>query len=452
MAKLTKRLVDAAELREKDYVIWDDELPGFGLRVFASGKRSYVLQYRALGRSRRYTIGLHGVWTAEGARQEAKVQLGRVAQGDNPAEDRQLDHKAITVKELCALYLNDLNAGLILGKGGRPKKPTTIVTDTGRIERHIIPLLGTRRVKDLTKADINKVLKDIMAGKTRVSVKTKKLRGKAIVRGGAGTATRTVGLLGGILTYAVEAGIITSNPAHGLRKPKDNVRQRRLSEAEYRTLGEMLRKAAEEEKYAMTVDIIRQIALTGCRRSEMIGLKWTEADTEASCLRLEDSKEGESIRPIGLPVVEYLEQRRADDVGTYVFPGRGEDNAFGSFPNHWEQLFKDSALPDVTPHVLRHSFASIANDLGFTEVTIAALVGHAKGSVTSKYIHTLDTALIMAADTIAGYIQGLLEGIEFKQTAYALDRDSRRAALDRFLIKAAREPSSETEEEARLAA
>jgi integrase len=182
------------------------------------------------------------------------------------------------------------------------------------------------------------------------------------------------------ITYAAEAGIITStNPAHGLRKPKDNVRKRRLSEAEYRTLGEMLRKAAEEERYAMTADIIRQIALTGCRRSEMISLKWTEADTEASCLRLEDSKEGESIRPIGLPVVEYLEQRRTDDVGTYVFPGQGEDNAFGSFPNHWEQLFKDSPLSDVTPHVLCHSFASIANDLGFTEVTIAALVGHAGG-------------------------------------------------------------------------
>jgi hypothetical protein len=162
------------------------------------------------------------------------VQLGRVAGGDDPVEDRQLDHKAITVKELCTRYLADLRAGLILGKGGRPKKPSTITTDTGRIERHIVPLIGTRRVKDLTKTDINKVLKDIMAEKTRVLVKTKKLRGKAIVRGGAGTATRTVGLLGGILTYAVEAGIIESNPAHGIRKPKDNVRKRRrLSEAEY---------------------------------------------------------------------------------------------------------------------------------------------------------------------------------------------------------------------------
>jgi integrase len=452
MARLTKRTVDAAEARDRDYVIWDDELPGFGLRVFTSGKRSYVLQYRSAGRSRRYTIGLHGVWTAESARQEAKVQMGRVAQGDNPAEERQLDHKAITVKELCNLYLHDLNAGLILGKGGRPKKTTTIVTDTGRIDRHIIPLLGTRRVKDLTKADINKVLKDIMAGKTRASVKTRKLRGRAIVRGGAGTAARTVGLLGGILTYAVEAGIIIANPAHGLRKPKDNVRNRRLTEAEYRTLGEMLRTAETEEKYATTVEIVRQIALTGCRRSEMIGLMWTEADTDASCLRLVDSKEGTSVRPIGLPVVEFLEARRKTRSGSYVFPGYGEDNAFGSFPNHWEQLFKDSTLSDVTPHVLRHSFASIGNDLGFTEVTIAALVGHAKGSVTSKYIHMLDTALIMAADTISGYIQGLLDGKEFKQTAYALDRESRKAALARFLRKASGEKPPETEEESRLAA
>ncbi|MBN8968069.1 MAG: tyrosine-type recombinase/integrase [Rhizobiales bacterium] len=450
MTKLTKRVVDAADVREKDYFIWDDELPGFGLRVFASGKRSYLIQYRALGRTRRYTIGLHGIWTPETARQEAKAQLGRVARGDNPSEERQLDHQAMTVKELCTLYLKDLKAGLILGKGGRPKKATTIVTDSGRIERHIIPLIGARRVKDLTKADINKVLKDIMAGKTRVSVKTKKLRGKAIVRGGAGTATRTVGLLGGILTYAVDAGIIDRNPAHGIKKPKDNVRKRRLSEAEYRTLGVMLREAAENEKYAMTVEIIRQIALTGCRRSEMISLMWSEADTEASCLRLADSKEGESIRPIGLPVVEYLEERRKGGAeGTYVFPGQGDDNAIGSFPNHWEQLFKDSPLFDVTPHVLRHSFASIANDLGFTEVTIAALVGHSKGSVTSKYIHTLDTALIMAADTISGYIQGLLDGVEFKQTAYALDRASRKAALSRFLQNAIGE---EDESEERLLA
>lgn len=160
-------------------------------------------------------------------------------------------------------------------------------------------------------------------------------------------------------------------------------------------------------------------------------------------MRLMDSKEGASVRPIGLAVVEYLEERRQTATGTYVFPGQGEDNAFGGFPNHWRQIFRDSPLSDVTPHVLRHSFASIANDLGFTEVTIAALVGHSKGTVTSKYIHTLDTALIMAADTISGYIQGLLDGVKFRQTAYALDRDSRKVALARFLAGAREETANE---------
>ena len=198
----------------------------------------------------------------------------------------------------------------------------------------------------------------------------------------------------------------------------------------------MLSDAAKYEKYAMTIDIIRQIAFTGCRRGEIIGLKWDEVDTAASCLRLKDSKEGASVRPIGLPVVEFLEARREKIKSDYVFPGIVSDAAFGSFPNHWEELFKKSKLSDVTPHVLRHSFVSIANDLGYTEVTIAALMGHSKGSVTSKYIHTMDTALVMAADNIAGYIQGLIEGIKFKHTAYSFDRESRRSALAQFLISA----------------
>ena len=436
MTRLTKRIVDAAEARDADYILWDDDLPGFGLRVFSSGRKSYLVQYRALGRTRRYTIGLHGVWTPETARQEAKVQQGRIAAGDNPSEERRLDHKSITIKELCKLYVADLEAGLILGKGGRPKKASTILTDIGRIERHIIPLLGVRRVKDLTKAEVNRLMKDIIAGRSRISVKTNKLRGKSIVKGGPGTATRTIGLLGGILTYAVEAGIIEHNPTHGLKKPKYAIRTRRLSEDEYRLMGDMLRDAAKNKKYAMTIDIIKQIAFTGCRRGEIVGLRWEEVDTASSCLRLIDSKEGASVRPIGLPVVEFLEARRERIISDYVFPSIFGDKAFGSFPNHWEELFKKSKLSDVTPHVLRHSFASIANDLGYTEVTIAALMGHSKGSVTSKYIHTMDAALIMAADSIAGYIQGLLDGIKFKSTAYSFDRKARKSALAQFLIEA----------------
>ena len=435
MAKLTKRFVEAVAPQSKGHVVWDDEFPGFGLRVYPSGKRSYIVQYRSRGRSRRYTIGLHGLWTPETARREAKALLGRAAHGGDPAEEREEERKALTIKQLCEQYIADMEAGLILGKGGRPKKETTIATDVGRLRRHIVPLLGTRRVRDITKPDMNNLMKDIIAGKTRVTVKTEKLRGKAIVRGGPGTAIRTMGLLGGVFSYAVEAGIIEHNPTHGLRKPKYKVRDRRLSESEYRILGDILRQGCRSNQLRIHADILRLIALTGCRRGEIVNLKWSAVDLEGSCLRLADSKEGATVRPVGLPVVEYLEKERPHRTGTYVFPGQDIDNAVGNFPQSWKKLFKDTPLWDVTPHVLRHSFASMANDLGFTEITIAALIGHAKGSVTSKYVHTLDSTLIMAADTVAGYVKALLEGAEFRRNTYTLDRQSRQSAIEQMLIE-----------------
>ena len=220
-----------------------------------------------------------------------------------------------------------------------------------------------------------------------------------------------------------------------MRKPKYKVRDRRLSEAEYRILGAILRRADGTERLSLHAQILSIIAMTGCRRGEIINLKWSEVDFESSCLRLADSKEGGSVRPIGLPVVESLESQRSKRTGTFVFPGQDLDNAVGNFPQIWKMLLSDSPLWDVTPHVLRHSFASIANDLGFTEITIAALLGHAKGSVTSKYVHTLDSTLIMAADTISGYVKALLEGVEFRRNTYTLDRLSRRSAIDQMLTE-----------------
>jgi hypothetical protein len=133
---------------------------------------------------------------------------------------------------------------------------------------------------------------------------------------------------------------------------------------------------------------------------------------------------------------ERRAQKNCNENGSYVFPGWGYDNAFGGFPNQWNAIFKGSPLDGVTAHVLRHSFASVANDLGYTEITIAALIGHSKGTMTSKYVHTLDTTLMMAADAIAGYIAGLLNGVEFRRAAFALDRSSSQAALTRCLTEA----------------
>jgi integrase len=197
-------------------------------------------------------------------------------------------------KALAEQYIKAMEAGLIMGKGGRPKRPSTIYTNIGSLRGHILPLIGKRRVHDLTKADLTKMMNDIITGKTRAVRKTGKKRGVSILRGGRGTASKCVGLTGSMLTYAISLEIIDHNVAHGIRKPKDQVRDRRLSEEKYRLLGKMLRKADVDPELAPTVAITRLLALTGCRRGEIISLQWNEVDFENSCLRLKDSKEGAS--------------------------------------------------------------------------------------------------------------------------------------------------------------
>ncbi len=156
--------------------------------------------------------------------------------------------------------------------GSDTEEPRPAPADISRSHAHIIPLVGTRRVKDFTQADAVQLMREIMAGKSRRIQKTQKLRGKSIIRGGAGTAARRLGLLGGIFSYAIEFGVIEHNPAHDLKRPKDNVRQRRLSQCEYRLLGEMLREANKDCTCETAVAVIRLLAMTGCRRSEVIGL------------------------------------------------------------------------------------------------------------------------------------------------------------------------------------
>lgn len=189
MAKLTKRLVDGLEPAEKDYFEWDDELPGFGVRVWPTGRKTYVAQYRAGRQTRRFKIGVHGPLTVEEARKEAKAVLGDVARGDDPQHDRVTRRKSLTIAELVDDYFAAAERGLILGKGNRPKKANTLYVDHGRAKRHIVPLVGKRIVKDFTAADGSKMMKDITAGKTAADEKTDKVRGRARVTGGAGTAS-----------------------------------------------------------------------------------------------------------------------------------------------------------------------------------------------------------------------------------------------------------------------
>lgn len=403
MAKLTKRMIDALEARDKDYFAWDDELPGFGVRVWPSGRKTYVAQYRAGKQSRRFKIGIHGPLTVEEARKEAKGVLGDVARGDDPQLDRLTRRKALTVKELCDMYFEAADKGLIFGKRGKPKKSSTLYVDRGRATRHIIPLMGNRLVQELTTADAIKMMRDVTTGKTAANEKTGKLRGRAVVRGGAGTASQTVTLLSAILTYAVSEGIIANNPVRGIKKPAVGKRTRRLSAAEYRALGKVL-ETSDDELWQGIIGT-KLFLLTGFRLSEIAGLMWSEVDKSGSCLRLDDSKEDASVRPVGSVVFDVLDKVSRYDRNPFVLPGpRSENGHYTALDDALDRLTEKAGLEGVTSHTLRHSYASVAGDLGFTEITISALLGHAAGNVTQRYVHHLDSVLIAAADKVSSEV------------------------------------------------
>lgn len=408
MPKLTKRIVDDAGPKSAAFFIWCSDLPGFGVRIHPTGKRVYYVDYRnADGVRKRMTIGRHGVVTCDQARAVARATLGGVTiRGDDPLAERTTRRGSLTVKELCADYLKEAEAGHIMGKGGRSKKATTLSVDRGRIERHIIPLLGRKLVRDLTRADVMKFIRDVSDGKTAVVQKTGKLRGKAVVEGGKGTAARTAGLLGGILSFAVAQGVIESNPARGVKRPADNRRTRRLTPAEYGKLGDALR-AADGEAW-QGVAGLRLLALTGCRLGEVAKLRWAEVDAAGSALRLEDSKEGASTRPIGRVALDVLASLPRQDGSPFVLPGVRGTGPYGGLPAFAERIFERAGLVGVTCHTLRHSFASTAADLGFAESTIGAMLGHAGGTVTSRYVHHLDAVLVAAADRVAAEIDGAM--------------------------------------------
>jgi integrase len=413
MAKLTKTQIDNLKPGDGDYFVWCDALPGFGVRVWPSGRKTYVAQYRAGARTRRVKIGNHGALTVEEARREAKAILGDVARGEDPQADKLTRRKAITVRELCADYLAAAERGLISGKGGRPKKATTLATDSGRIDRHIVPLLGSRLVIELTAADVAKFIRDVQAGRTAADVKTK-LRGRAIVEGGPGTAARTAGLLGGILSFAVESGIIDRNPAQGVKRPAGTPRTRRLTPEEYRQLGKALAEAEAEAESALGIAGIWLLALTGCRLGEVEALKWAEVDFDSQCLRLGDTKTGRSVRPLGRAAIDVLERIDRIPGREYVLPAVRGSGHFGGMPGVIKRVMARAGLAGVTAHTLRHGFASMAGDIGFNEGTIGAMIGHAAGSVTSRYVHRLDAVLVAAADKTARAVHGAITGAEAK--------------------------------------
>jgi integrase len=382
MAKLTKRFVDSVDPDPKrDVFVWDDELAGFGLRVKPSGRKAYLIQYRQHGRTRRLTLGAHGVLTPDKARKEAIKKLAEVAEGGDPSETRKLDREAITVKYLAERYMEE---------HAKPKKRSSSVTrDQKLIDRFIVPILGPLKVKAVTRANVIDMHRKV-GQKTPIQ------------------ANRTLALLSKMMSLAIRWGLrpdAAGNPCRYVERYRENKHERFLSPAELARLGKALEEYEKEgDELPSVFTAVRLLIFTGCRRQEILTLKWEHVDFANSCLRLPDSKTGAKIVPIGAPVIEILKKTPRIQGNPYVCPGLKPGQHLVGLPRAWARIQKIAKLEDVRIHDLRHSFASIGVSSGLGLPIIGAILGHTQAATTQRYAHLSNDPLKAAADQITQQI------------------------------------------------
>jgi integrase len=405
MPKLSKRTVDAIrpDPGGRDMFVWDSgdgALKGFGVRMKPSGAAAYIVQYRtAQGRTRRLAIGKVGVLAPDEARALAGDKLKEVAKGGDPSAERhRVRREAMTIAALVDLYL-------VEGPAAKPnKKASSWGTDRSNIERHVKPLLGRKLAASLTHDDVVRFQRDVAAGKSKADIKTKK-RGRAIVDGGPGTAARSLAVLGAMLEWAVhpDRKLIPANPAKGVKLLKGGKRERFLSEAELARLADALAAMEAEHRLTPTATAaIRLLLLSGCRKSEILSLRWEWVDIERGVLRLPDSKTGAKVVPLAAPAVKLLAElpRR----GAFALPAAGGEGHYTGLQKDWERVRARAVLHGVRVHDLRHSFASFAVADGNSLYLIGKVLGHKQARTTEIYAHLADDPIRAVADRTAARI------------------------------------------------
>jgi integrase len=394
MAKLTKKAIDALPIPPKGQTFhWDTETRGFGIRVGASGAKTFVIQYRNVDeRSRRVKLGRYGIFTVEQARDLAKIKLGEVAAGGDPAEAVVQARKDVTVAELCDWYLEEARAGRILGRRNRPIKASTLNMDESRIKSHIKPLVGQRKARHLSVADVEAMQADVVNGKT---AKPRTGGRGGVSTGGAGVAPRVVSTLQSVLGHAKHKGLLKEHPTKGARKLATNKKKRRLSVTEIEDLGAAMVVAERHGENPVGIAIIKLLLLTGFRRQEGQAMRRDWLNAGGGHVAFPDTKGDAQLRAIGAPAISLIQEQPTVASNPYVFPSAGTDGPITTARDCLGRLCAIAKIANATPHTLRHTFGSVAGDLGFSELTIAAMLGHAAQTVTQGYIH-VDEALRLA--------------------------------------------------------
>jgi integrase len=402
--KLGKRALDNLPQVTKRTTYFDTDLTGFGLRVFPSGARSWIVEYRpgTGGRGvskRRMVIGTPNTLTPDQARTQAAALLAKVKLGADPAGERSDGRKADDVRDLLARFMDDH----VRAK----RKARTAKLFDGYIKNHIEPALGLRRAPALARADVERLHKTI--GKTNPV-----------------TANRVVALVGAVYAYGLRVGLLpkgTMNPALGIEKFREQNRERFLTEPELLRVGDAIREAEttgiewpkSSSKHAPSkaenrvtkigphaAAAIRLLIFTGARLREILDLKWDHVDLQRGLLFLPDSKTGKKTVVLGgaaQAVIVNLPR-----VGSYVIAGNDPRKPRADLQRPWALVSKRAGLEGLRLHDLRHSFASVGAGSGLGLPIIGKLLGHSNSKTTERYAHLAAGPLRRASDAISGAI------------------------------------------------
>jgi integrase len=299
---------------------------------------------------------------------------------------------------------------------GEPMKARTRAYTLARLRHHVIPLLGHKRVSEIDAGEIERFARDVAAGKTARDEKTGP-RKRIIVRGGDGAARKVIRDLSAVFSFAVRRGIVTDNPiAQASVRKTDNRRERYLTLEEVERLGAVFNEVEAAGANAKGIAIGRLWALTGCRRDEIAGLKWSEVDFERGLLVLDDTKTGKSVRPLGAAALVLLQSISRVPGTDYVFPAEVGDGHYQGMKRLWERVIKRAGLPGVTPHTLRHTIGSTAVSSGEALALTGAILGHANPRSTAIYAHVQHDPSRRAADRVTKKIAEALSGKPSRQS------------------------------------
>jgi integrase len=375
MSKITKRFVESLKSEARDYIAFDDEVKGFGVRVLRTGKKTYLVQYRNGGRTRRVKIGRHGVLTADQARGRAKELLGAVAGGNNPAQAISDHRSAPTVATVCERFLRDHVEERL--------KPTTQRDYKRFIDRFIKPELGAFKIVDVVRADVSKL--------------------HHAMRDSPYQANRTLGVLSKLFNLSEVWGLRPdgSNPCRHVRKYPERRRETFLSPKELSRLGNALATVeADGSTSRYIVAAFRLLILTGCRLREIQTLKWSYVQSGYLCLP--DTKTGARRIPLTPDAIDVLKDLSRIATGEYVIAGNLEGQCVTDLEKPWRKIRGMAKLDHVRIHDLRHTYASNAVKQGLDIAMVGKLLGHTQIQTTMRYVHLADDAVRRAADQVGG--------------------------------------------------